>query len=87
MRLKISCLIINLLFLSSCKDTSEPEFTWCVMANYNQMYCFDNENKETVLDIKKGLGYIMLSPEDVGILKNHHKKLHIDLDECESDGF
>jgi len=83
MRLKTLCLIINLLLVPACKDVDEPQFTWCVMANFVQMHCFDHENKETIRPISSGLGYIMMSPDDVGKLKDHHKELHLEVDTCE----
>lgn len=83
MRLKTLCLTINLLLVPACKDVNEPQFTWCVMANFEQMHCFDKDNKETVHSIEDGLGYIMMSPEDVGKLRDHHQELHNELDLCE----
>lgn len=83
MLLKLLCLITSLLLITSCDDIDEPEFSWCVMSNFEQMHCFDPKGKEYVRNIKTGLGYIMLSPEDVGKLKDHHRELHTELDFCE----
>jgi len=81
--LKNSCVIISLFLITSCNDVDEPKFTWCVMSSFKDMHCFDSDNKETVRPISSGLGFIMVSPDDMGILKDHHKELHIELDTCE----
>lgn len=81
--LKNLCLTTSLFALTSCLGVDEPKFSWCVMSSLENMHCFDPENKESVKPVKEALGYIMLSPDDISKLKDHHREIHIELDYCD----